>query len=45
MHKEEQDVLEEDMRKIDGRDMGEFCRLDNGEKTVIILGDSKKKTA
>ena len=39
LYKEERDVLAEEMRKLDGRDMGEFRRLGNSEKTVAILGD------
>ena len=39
MHKEKRDVLEEEVREIDERDMEEFGTLDSGEKTVAILGD------
>ena len=37
--KEEQDVLVEEMRKIDECDMEQFDRLENSEKTVTVLGD------
>ena len=33
----ERDVLVEDMRKLDGRDMEEFGRLKSSEKTTAIL--------
>ena len=39
MYKEERDVLEEDMRKIDERDIEKFGTLDSSEKTIAILGD------
>ena len=38
--KEERDVLEGEMRKIDECDMGKFSTLDSSEKTIAILGDS-----
>ena len=37
--KEERDVLEEEMNKLDECGMEEFGRLDNSEKTISILGD------
>ena len=36
----EWDVLEEEMRKLDECDLEEFGRLESGEKTIAILGDS-----
>ena len=39
MYKEERDVLEEEMREIDGCYMEEFGTLDISEKTIAILGD------
>ena len=39
MYKEERDVLEEDMRKIDERDIEKFGTLDSSEKTIAVLGD------
>ena len=39
MHKEEPDVLEEEMREIDECDMEEFRTLDGSEKTIAILRD------
>ena len=41
MYKEEQDLLEEEMRKIDECETKEFDRLliDSSEKTIAILGD------
>ena len=39
MYKEERDALEE-MRKLNVCDMEAFSRLENGEKTIAILGDS-----
>ena len=39
MYKEERDVLEEEMKAIDGCDMEEFGTLDSSEKTIAILGD------
>ena len=35
--KEERDVLEEEMRKLDEGDMEEFGRLETSEKTIAIL--------
>ena len=32
-------MLEEEMRKLDEGDMGEFGRLESNEKTIAILGD------
>ena len=40
IYKEERDALEEEMMKLDGRDMEEFGKLENSEKTIAILGDS-----
>ena len=39
IYKEERDALEEEMRKLDVRDMEEFGRLESSEKTIAILGD------
>ena len=39
IYKEERDVLEGDMRKIDECDMENFVTLDSSEKTIAILGD------
>ena len=39
MYKEERDVLEEEMRKLDGCDMAELGRLESSEKTIAILRD------
>ena len=39
IYKEEQDALEEEMRKFDVCDMEEFGRLESSEKTIAILGD------
>ena len=39
MHKEERDVLEEEMNKIGDCDTEEFGTLDCSEKTIAILGD------
>ena len=33
------DALEEEMRKLDERDMEEFGRLESSEKAIAILGD------
>ena len=38
MYKEEWDVSEEEMRKIDECDMEEFGPLDGSEKTITTLG-------
>ena len=38
-YKEERDVLEEEMRKIDECDMEQFGTLNSSEKTIAILGD------
>ena len=40
IYKEERDVLEEEIRKLDECDMEEFGRLESGEKTIAILGDN-----
>ena len=37
---EGQDVLEEEMRKMDECDMEKFGTLDSSEKTIAILGDT-----
>ena len=37
--KEEQNVLEEGMRKIDGRDTEKCGTFDSSQKTIAILGD------
>ena len=39
IYKEERDVLEEEMRKLDECDMEEFARLEISEKTIAILRD------
>ena len=39
IYKEERDVLEEEMMKIDGCGMEKFDTPDNIEKTIAILGD------
>ena len=39
IYKEERDVLEEEMGKLNERDMEEFGRLESSEKTIAILGD------
>ena len=39
MHKSEQGVLEEEMRKISECGMEQFGSLDSCEKTIAILGD------
>ena len=39
VHKKERDVLEEEMREMDGCDVEEFDPLDSSEKTIAILGD------
>ena len=39
LYKEERDVMEEEMRKIEERDMEKFGTLDSREKTINILGD------
>ena len=39
IYKEERDSLEEEMRKLDARDMEEFGRLKSSETTIAILGD------
>ena len=39
MYQEERDVLEEETRKIDERDMEEFGILDSSEKTIVTLRD------
>ena len=39
MYKEERDILEEEMKTMDGCDMEEFGTLDSSEKTIAILGD------
>ena len=39
MYKEEQDVLEAEMRAIDDCDMEDFGTLDSSEKTIAIVGD------
>ena len=41
IYKEERDVLEEEMRKLDEYDMEEFVRLESTEKTIAILGDRR----
>ena len=38
-YKEERDVLEGEMRKIDECDVEKFSTLDSSEKTIGILGD------
>ena len=42
MCKEDRDVLEEQMRKIYERDMENVGTLDSSEKTIAILGDSRR---
>ena len=39
IYNEEQDVLEEEMWKLDVCDMEEFGRLESSKKTIAILGD------
>ena len=39
IHKKGQDVLEEEMGKLDGCDTEEFGRVQSSEKTIAILGD------
>ena len=39
IYKEEQDVLEEEMREIHECDLEEFDALHSSEKTIAILGD------
>ena len=39
IYKEERDVLEKKMRKLDECDTEEFGRLESSEKTIAILGD------
>ena len=39
-HKEERDVVEEELKKIDECDMEEFGTLDSREKTIDMLGDT-----
>ena len=39
IYKEERDVLEKSMRKIDERSVEKFGTLDCSEKTINILGD------
>ena len=39
MYKEERDALEEEMSKLDVRDVEEFGRLESIEKTIAILED------
>ena len=39
IHKDEWDVLEEEMGKLDVCDMKEFGRLQSSEKTIAILGN------
>ena len=41
MYKEERDVLEEEMGKIDECDLKELDTLDSSEKTIAILGDRR----
>ena len=36
IYKQEGDVLEEKMRKLDGCDMNEFGRPESGEKAIAI---------
>ena len=37
----ERDVLVEEIRKLAECDMEEFGRLDNSEKTIVILGRNR----
>ena len=39
IYKEERDVLEGEMRKINECDMEKYGTLDSSEKTIAILGD------
>ena len=39
IYKEERDMLQEEMRKVDVFDMEEFGRLESSEKTIVVLGD------
>ena len=39
IYKEERDVLEKDMRKIDQCGMEKFGTLDSSEKSIAFLGD------
>ena len=39
LYKEERNVLEEEMRKLDGCDMGIFGTLYSSEKAIGIRGD------
>ena len=39
IYKEERDLLEEKIRKLDECDMEEFGRLESSERTIAILGD------
>ena len=39
MHREERDLLAEEMKEIYEYDMEEFGTLDSSEKTIAILGD------
>ena len=45
IYKEERDVLEEEVRKLDVCDMEEFGRLESSEKTIAILGNRWPQTA
>ena len=39
IYKEERDVLEKEMRKLDDCDVKEFGRLESSEETIAVLGD------
>ena len=39
MHKEERDVLEDEVRGVDECDMEELGTLDSSEKMTAVLGD------
>lgn len=38
MYKEERDVLEKEVKKIDECDMEKYSPLDNSEKAIALLG-------
>ena len=40
LHEEERNVLEEQMGKLDGFDVGKCGILDSSEKTIVCPGDS-----
>ena len=40
IYRGERDAFEEEMRKLDECDLGEFGRLESSEKTIAILGDT-----